>query len=378
MDELSLGLLGRSHKENERRLPVHPRHVGSIDGALSGRILLERGYGEPFGFADEDLAPLVGIGSREEIFESCDVVVLPKPMPADLMEMPEGKTLCGWMHCVQDEEITQLAIDRRLTLIAWEEMHHRHSDGSFDLHVFHRNNELAGYCSVIHALQLAGVTGEYGRELRGAVVGFGATGRGAVTALEAMGIADVSVLTRRDAAAVAGKIHSMRLVTYERDPDSPERTLELDSEHESVAEFLSEHDVVVNCVLQDTDAPLILISGEELERFSRGTLFVDVSADVGMGFGWSRPTTFEEPMFTVGDGMRCYAVDHSPSLLWDSATWEVSQAFIPHLAAVMGGSGAWDSDPTVGPAIEIRNGVIQNPKILSFQGRSAEFPHSKA
>ena len=208
-------------------------------------------------------------------------------------------------------------------------------------------------------------------------VGFGATGRGAVTALEAMGIADVSVLTRRDAAAVAGKIHSMRLVTYERDPDSPERTLELDSEHESVAEFLSEHDVVVNCVLQDTDAPLILISGEELERFSRGTLFVDVSADVGMGFGWSRPTTFEEPMFTVGDGMRCYAVDHSPSLLWDSATWEVSQAFIPHLAAVMGGSEAWDSDPTVGPAIEIRNGVIQNPKILSFQGRSAEFPHTK-
>jgi len=378
MSALTLGVLGGSRKENERRLPIHPRHLGSIDQTVSGRITLEQGYGEPFGFADEDLTPLVGaVGSREQILESCDVLVNPKPLPADLLEIPEGKTLWGWVHCVQDEEITQLAIDRRLTLIAWEEMHHWNRDGSFDLHVFHRNNELAGYCSVMHALQLAGATGQYGRELRAAVIGFGATGRGAVTALEAMGIGDVSVLTKRDAAAVAGTIHSMRIVTYERDPDSPGETLELDSEEESVAEFLSDHDVVVNCMLQNTDAPLILVTNEELNLFSRGTLFVDVSADDGMGFEWSRPTTFEDPTFLVGDGMRCYGVDHSPSLLWDSATWEISQALIPHLPAAVAGPGGWDADPTMGRAIEIRDGVIQNPKILSFQGRAAEFPHAK-
>jgi len=379
MDELTLGVLGGSQKENERRLPIHPRHLGPIDASVRRRISLEHGYGRQFGFADEDLAPLVaGIRSREELIASCDVLVIPKPMPGDLLEMPEGKVLWGWMHCVQDEEITQLAIDRRLTLIAWEEMHHWSRDGSFGLHVFHRNNELAGYCSVIHALQLAGATGEYGRGLRAAVIGFGATGRGAVTGLEAMGIVDVSVLTRREVAAVAGPIHSMRLVTYERDPDSPGQTLELDSEHESVAEFLADHDVVVNCMLQDTDAPLILVTDEELKEFPRGTLFVDVSADEGMGFEWSRPTTFDDPVFTVGDGMRCYAVDHSPSLLWDSATWEISQALIPHLPAALAGAEAWAADPTIGRAIEIRDGVIQNPKILSFQGRSAEFPHAKA
>ena len=378
MDELTLGVLGGSRKENERRLPLHPRQLDSVDDAVRGRISLEHGYGEPFGFADADLADLVGgIGSRERLIGDCDLLVLPKPMPADLLELAEGTVLWGWMHCVQDEEITQIAIDRRLTLIAWEEMQLWNRDESFELHVFHRNNELAGYCSVIHAMQLAGVTGQYGRELRAAVIGFGATGRGAVTGLEAMGIGDVSVLTKREAAAVAGTIHSMRLVTYERDPDSPGQTLDLDSEHESVAEFLADHDIVVNCMLQDTDAPLILVSNEELERFPRGTLFVDVSADEGMGFEWSRPTTFDDPAFTVGDGMLCYAVDHSPSLLWDSATWEISQALIPHLPAVLGGPEAWDADPTISRAIEIRDGVIQNPKILSFQGRSAEFPHAR-
>jgi alanine dehydrogenase len=378
MNGLTLGVLGGSHKENERRLPIHPRHLESIDESVRGRISLERGYGERFGFADEDLAPFVGaINSRDQLVESSDVLVIPKPMPADLLEMPEGKVLWGWVHCVQDEEITQLAIDRRLTLIAWEEMHHWSRDGSFDLHVFHRNNELAGYCSVIHALQLSGMTGQYGRELRAAVIGFGATGRGAVTGLEAMGIGDVSVLTKRDAAAVAGPIHSMRIVTYERDPDSPGQTLELDSEHESVADFLADHDVVVNCMLQDTDAPLILVSNEELERFPRGTLFIDVSADDGMGFEWSHPTTFDDPMFMVGEGMRCYAVDHSPSLLWDSATWEISQALISHLPAALAGPESWAADPTISRAIEIRDGVIENPKILSFQGRSAEFPHAR-
>ena len=138
----------------------------------------------------------------------CDTLLLPKPTPADLAEMQEGRVLCGWVHCVQDEALTQVAIDRRLTLIAWEAMNHWTHDGTFGLHVFHQNNELAGYSSVLHAMQLKGMTGEYGRRLRAAVIGFGATGRGAVLALRALGVHDVSVLTHREAAAVAAPIHS--------------------------------------------------------------------------------------------------------------------------------------------------------------------------
>ena len=46
-----------------------------------------------------------------------------------------------------------------------------------------------------------------------------------------------------------------------------------------------------------------------------------------------------------------------------------------YLATVMEGPSTWDGDRTIGPAIEIRGGVVQNPKILSFQGRSADYPH---
>jgi alanine dehydrogenase len=378
MDYLSLGVFAGSRKPDERRLPLHPRHFVDIDQSLRERIYLEHGYGNDFGFSDDDLAPLVGgHRSREQLVAGCDVLLQPKPLAADVAEMREGQVLWGWPHCVQDEAIAQAAIDSRATIIAWEAMNLWNSDGSFDLHVFHKNNELAGYCSVLHALQLAGVTGEYGRPLRACVVGFGATGRGAVTALAALGVRDVSVLTRREVAAVASPIHSVEMITYERDPDRPGDTLELDSRHESVHEFLAEHDVIVNCVFQDTDAPLMLVRNEELPLFASGSLFVDVSCDEGMGFEWARPTSFKNPTFIVGDGLTYYAVDHSPSFLWDSATWEISLALMPHLRTVMAGPDSWAADEVIARAIEIRDGHIRNPKILSFQGRAPGFPHPR-
>jgi alanine dehydrogenase len=378
MEHLSLGVFAGSRKQDERRLPIHPRHFGDIDQSLGERIYLEHGYGSRFGFSDADLAPLIaGHRSHEQLVAECDVLLQPKPLAADVEEMREGQVLWGWPHCVQDEALTQAAIDSRTTIIAWEAMNHWKSDGSFDLHVFHKNNELAGYCSVLHALQLAGVTGQYGRPLKTCVVGFGATGRGAVTALAALGVHEISVLTQRDVAAVASPIHSVRLITFEQDPDRPGDTLKLDGRNETVHEFLAGHDVVVNCVLQDTDAPLILVTNDELPLFSPGSVFIDVSCDEGMGFEWARPTSFQNPTFTVGDGLMNYAVDHSPSFLWDSATWEISLALMPHLRTVMEGPASWVADEVIHRAIEIRDGEIRNPKILSFQERAPEFPHAR-
>ncbi len=373
---MSVGLVGSSRKEHELRLPLHPRQIADIAPELRRRLVVERGYGERFQVADSELADLgVSLASRERVIAGTDLVVIPKPMAADVEAMREGQTLCGWVHAVQDTEITQLAIDRKLTAITWESMNFWGEEGSFRVHVFQENNELAGYCSVLHAMQLRGMTGEYGRKLRGAVVGFGATGRGAIAALTALGVHEVTCLTSRPTATVADPIHGVELVTFERDPDDSSQGLELDAPHDTVAELLAEFDVIVNCVLQDTDRPLILVREEELELFAPGTVFVDVSCDEGMGFEWARPTTFADPMFEVGRGRFNYGVDHSPSLLWDAATWEIGTAFAEVLPDLSGGPDAWQRSETVSRAIEIRDGRLLNEKIISFQGRAGEFPH---
>ncbi|MDX6357873.1 MAG: hypothetical protein QOH37_927, partial [Nocardioidaceae bacterium] len=161
MTLLRLGVIGRSAKENESRLPIHPDHLARLEPDVAAQITLEHGYGERFGHSDAVLAPHVaGFASRTEILERSDVVLLLKPQLEDIAALRTGQTLWGWPHCVQNPELTQLAIDKSLTLIAFEAMNHWTRDEAVGLHVFHKNNELAGYCSVLHALQLVGRTGD--------------------------------------------------------------------------------------------------------------------------------------------------------------------------------------------------------------------------
>lgn len=379
MDLLPLGVISRSRKENERRLPIHPLHVERIDADLRQHIYLEHGYGEPFGCSDEQLgAHVAGLRAREELLSDCAVVLLPKPLLQDVKELRSGQVLWGWPHCVQDAELTQVGIDSRLTIIAWEAMNLWSADGSFENHVFSKNNQLAGYASVLHGLELIGLTGQFGRPLRAAVMGSGATGLGAVTALNAFGISHVDLFTHRDVTTIATPDHSVQMIQIEPDANDPQRVVALfDRGRTPLGPALSHYDLVVNCVLQDTDAPLMFLTEDELTAFTPGSLIVDVSCDAGMGFSWARPTSFTDPIFTVANGVHYYAVDHSPSLLWNSATWEISEALLPHLRTVMSGPAAWDADETVRRAVEIRDGVVCNPSILSFQHRSADYPHPR-
>ncbi|MDO3638810.1 N(5)-(carboxyethyl)ornithine synthase [Mycolicibacterium arseniciresistens] len=376
--QLSLGVLAHSRKPDERRLPLHPAHLSRIEPELRARIVLERGYGEEFGATEAELAELVGgVKSREEIVAECDIILLPKVQAEDLAEFADGAIVLGWPHCVQDTALTQIAIDRTQTLIAFEAMNHWQADGGFGLHVFHKNNELAGYCSVLHAMALAGVTGTYGRRLQATVIGFGATARGAVTALNAHGVDGVRVLTTREVAAVGSPIPGTQIVQMGQDENDPSHTWADTPEHGEipVARFLADNDIVVNCVLQNPEKPLVFVTEDDLPSFAPGSLIIDVSCDAGMGFSWAQPTSFADPILEMGDRLLYYAVDHSPSYLWNSATWEISEALLPHLDTVLAGPDAWADSATIRRAIEIRDGVVQNPAILAFQDREKEYPH---
>jgi alanine dehydrogenase len=374
---LTLGVIGRTSKENERRLPIHPQHVDRIDEDLRGNVFLETGYGSDFGVSDEHLAGLVGgVRTREQLIAECDVILLLKPCAADLADLRDGQVLWGWPHCVQDRALTDQAVERHQTMIAFEAMNVWRSDGSFKLHVFHKNNEMAGYCSVLHALQIVGLTGTYGPRLNAAVIGFGATARGAVTALAALGVHDVKILTNRSVTEVASPIHSAEILNFGNDPDAadgePENYVMTREGKAPLAEYLANHDLVVNCVLQDPTAPLTFLDEDDLESFRPGSLIIDVSCDEAMGFSWAHPTTFSEPTFTVGANITYYAVDHSPSYLWNAATWEIGEALLPYLRTVLTGRDAWQEDQTVRRAIEILDGKIVNPDINAFQNRPTD------
>jgi N5-(carboxyethyl)ornithine synthase len=376
--ELDMAVVGSSLLENEGRVPIHPTHFESIPEDLRRRMTFEEGYGKPFGLPDARLCELfAGVKPRDQLLREGGIVLLPKMQAADLQGVREGGVLWGWPHCVQQRDVTQVAIDRRLTLIAWEGMHTWSKDGAQDMHLFYRNNEMAGYCGVLHAMALAGRDGgSYGPPLRSVVLSFGSVSRGAVHALKGMGVADITVYTQRPAWSVHDRVPGCRYGQLLVDPaGSPVLVREGDGHTRPLIDVLERCDLIVNGILQNTDRPLMFIQDDEVNRLRQGSLIVDVSCDRGMGFSFARPTSFTEPTFTVGP-VTYYAVDHTPSYLWRSASYELSAVVVAFLADVLGGPDAWSRNESIRRSIEIRDGEIQNPRILSFQKRGAAWPHA--
>lgn len=373
---LTLGVIGKSLKENEMRVPIHPEHLMRIPEKLRKQITFEEGYGVRFGVDDNTLARLTSgrVAIREEILKRFDCVLMPKPLATDLSEVREGAVVWGWPHCVQQKEITQISIDRKLTLIAWEEMFTWSRTGDKSMHTFYKNNELAGYAGVNHALSLVGINGFYGKPLKTVVISFGSVSRGAVYALQGQGFKDILVLTGRPSNEVKDQIPGMTFKQMKNDGSGNMLVVEPDGSTRLLSEVLADVQIIVNGVLQDSDHPKMFVPACDADKLMKGTLIIDISCDEGMGFWCAKPTSFEDPMFEA-DGKYYYAVDHSPSYYWNSASWEISKALLPFLAEVLGGANAWDKNITILKSIEIREGIIQNSKILSFQNREKEYPH---
>lgn len=373
---LTVGVIGKSLKENEKRVAIHPEHIKRIPQKLRKQITFEEGYGLRFGMDDDTLAKLTSgqVASRKEILNGFDCVLIPKPLAKDLSDVREGAIVWGWPHCVQQKEITQVSVDRKLTLIAWEEMFTWSQTGDKTMHIFYKNNEIAGYAGVNHAISLIGVAGNYGKPLKAVVLGFGSVSRGAVYALQGHGFQDITVYTERVATYVSDQLPGVTFKQMKNDDLGNLHSVGNDGITRPFLEALSDVQIIVNGTLQDTDHPKMFVSAQNAYKLMKGTLIIDISCDEGMGFWCAKPTSFEHPIFEVA-GKHYYAVDHSPSFYWNSASWEISEALLPFLPQVLGGPDMWEKNKTISKAIEILNGVIQNPKILSFQNREKEYPH---
>ncbi len=378
MNQLKLGVIGTSRKKNEKRVPVHPEHLARLPESVRQQLIFEEGYGAPFNWSDSDIAAQSGgTATRHEILADVGSVIIAKPMQSDLQEMREGGILWGYPHCAQQREITQTAIDRKLTLIAFEDMFVWGPGGQIGRHTFYKNNELAGYCAVLDALRLRGIDGHYGNQRKTVIFGFGAVSRGAIYALKAHGFRDITICIQRPDHEVREEVLDCHYVRLRSGEGKEPRMIvvEHDGTESPLSKLMADSELIVNGTYQDTTQPLLFVAEDEVSCLKPGALIIDVSCDEGMGFSFARPTTFDDPMFKVG-AADYYGVDHTPSYLWESASRSISAALVVHIPTVVAGRGQWQESETIRQAINIDGGVIQKPEILAFQEREAAYPHT--
>lgn len=364
---MDIAIIGTSRKEHEKRVPIHPVQIQSIPKDIRGHLFFEKGYGQPFGMGDDRIAFLTGNRplERAALLREKPAFLLPKPVLEDLEEMPDGAVVWGWIHAVQQKDVTQIAVAKKMTLVAWEHMYHRSTRGR--VHVFEKNNEMAGYCGVQHALQLMGIDGCYGMPRRAVIIGFGSVSRGAVYSLLGHGFRDITVLTRRPSHLVSNRIPGLCYRQFGKTKSGEFRVKEPDGRTEPLVDVLAQADVLVNGVLQNPNHPDIFVRGTDLEKFTKECLVVDISCDRGMSFSFARPTTLENPVFRIGN-IAYYSLDHTPTLLWNSASWEISSALLPYLKDFVNEK----NNRVLQDAVDIQNGVILNKDILEFQNRVPE------
>ena len=275
MNELIIGVVGTSKKKDERRIPIHPEHLPRLPEHIRQNLIFEEGYGIPFGITDQEISSQVGgVATRGELLAKTDVVLIAKPVLSDLKELCKGGTLWGYPHCAQQPAITQVAIDRKQTIIAFEDMFVWGPDGEMGRHSFYKNNEMAGYCAVLHALQLKGIDGHYGNQRKVIIFSFGAVSRGAIYALKAHGFRDITICIQRPDHEVREEVLDCHYVRIMEGGEGKARmiVIEHDVSERPLCDLIGESDIIINGTLQEPNDPVHFVTEEEKSCLKPGCL----------------------------------------------------------------------------------------------------------
>jgi len=344
-----LGIIGNSFKENEKRLPIHPSDFCKIDNKYRQYIYIDEGYGNNFGYSDNDLKKYVNILPKNKIYEECDIVLVLKYTYDDYKLISSNKICWGWHHLVQNKQNVDLIIEKKITAISIEQMFEN------GIYILEDNRLIAGYASIMHALQLKGLTGYLSTsQPKIAILSYGCVGKGAIDAFISLGMTNIDVFTQRDPSEVKDRKNNIKYVKYVND-DERFNTLE-------------EYDIVVNCILQDPLKPKIFLKEDELKEINKKMFIIDISCDPGMGFDFAVCTTFDEPIIKINDNVDFYGVDHSPSVYYNTISQKISQKIINYIPYVI--DDKINDNATLRNAIEIDKGIVINGTINKFQNRN--------
>jgi N5-(carboxyethyl)ornithine synthase len=309
-----------SHKENENRRALVPEDINQIKNVE--RIYIESGYGDMLGYCDNDYAKAgIRVATREEVLKK-DIICDPKIGDAEYLGTLHNQIIFGWMHAVQNKDITDKIINSKLTAYAWEDMYY------CGKHCFWRNNEIAGEAAVSHAYLCHGI---FPYNTKVAVLGNGNTARGALKMLSYMGA---------------------EIVTYGRKSE------------ELFRKEIGEYDVVVNAIMWDTSRHDHIIYRSDLSRMKRGSMIIDISCDKCGAIESSEPTTIENPTYII-DGVRHYVVDHTPSLYFKTTSKSLSAEFVKYIDFLIKNEVC----PVLQKCEIIKKGIILDERINQFQKR---------
>lgn len=351
-------------KNHEYRVGLTPESVAELV-ADGHEVWVETNAGAGIGASDDEYVE-AGASIQPDaatVFAECEMIIKVKePQAVERAMLRPGQILYTYLHLAPDPDQTEDLIKSGAVCIAYETV----TSDRGGLPLLRPMSQVAGRLSIqagANALQkenggrgvlLGGVPGvNSGKVL---IIGGGDVGYNA--ALMAVGMqADVTILERSNTV--------MEKLAYEFGVRA-----QIERSTPAVLEQrLAEADLVIGAVLIPGAAAPKLITRDMLKLMKEGAVMVDVAIDQGGCFETSRPTTHDDPIYTV-DGIVHYCVANMPGAVARTSTYALNAATVHHAKrlARLGWKEAFREDPHLLNGLNVCEGKLTYEAVAEAQG----------
>ncbi len=351
-------------KVREYRVGVVPAGVKALTDE-GHEVLVERGAGRGSGLPDSEYERMGAqmVDSADEVWARADMVIKVKePVPQEYGLMRPGQVVYTFFHLAAVPELAKVLVERQVTAVAYETV--QLADGTLPL--LRPMSEVAGRMAVQvgarileceyggKGVLLGGVPGV--RPGRVTIIGGGTVGLNAAKIAMGMG-AQVRILDRNlERLAYLDDVFGGRAIT-------------LYSDYRTLVESVLDADLLIGAVLVTGARAPRLVSEDMVSQMEPGSAVVDVSVDQGGCVETSRPTTHDEPTYTVHEVVH-YGVSNMPGAVPHTSTFALTNATIPYAVqlASLGVEEAVRRDPALARGVNTYRGHVTHRAVADSLG----------
>jgi alanine dehydrogenase len=310
---MKIGII-KEIKTHEYRVSATPACVKAYC-SRGHKVFVEKGAGINAGFEDSEYAASGAeiISDKRQIFDDSDMIIKVKePLPEEYDLFHQGQILYTYLHLAASKELTLALLKQKIKGVAYETI----ETPTGLLPCLKPMSEIAGRLSIQEGAKylekpfggrgilLGGVPGVKRGNV--AILGGGIAGLNACKIAVGIG-ADVTILD----------IDSNRL-SYLDDIFGCNITT-LYSNEANIEAVLKQADLVIGAVLIPGAQTPRLIKRSHLKNMKKGSVIVDIAVDQGGCTETTKPTTHDNPVYTV-DGVVHYCVANMPGAVALSST----------------------------------------------------------
>src|SRR5208282_5683085 len=290
-------------------------------------VYVETGAGEGSGFSDDGyLDAGARVTDRETLFNESELIVKVKePLSDEFSLIREKQALFTYLHLAPNHELTRVLLDKKVASFGYETL-----QKSNTLPLLAPMSEIAGkmaplmgayFLQKIHGgsgILPAGTPGV--KPAKALILGAGVVGTNASRIALGLGI-DTIVMDngeerlRRIDELFMGRVKTLLL------------------KDDTIRQEIMDADIIIGAVLVPGGKTPMLVTKEMLKTMKKGSVIVDVSIDQGGCIETSRPTTHDNPVYSI-EGIIHYMVANMPGAYPRTSTLALTNATLPYITTL--------------------------------------------